>query len=231
LRCPALRFDVGTGGLLWSGAMNGLLNHTITVFLAFFAIMNPVANTTVFLGLTEGETPGIKRRIAFKSLFIAFTIVLVFCLFGRMLFELFGITLPAFRIAGGALVILVGFQMLHGAPSRVHHPREDAAQEGEEAALGVAVSPLAMPILAGPGTLTTAMNFSATGNSMEIVLTIAVFALLCLITYVFFLTGERLVGFIGRGGINVVTRLMGLILAVVGTQMAIVGLHAAGFGT
>ncbi len=211
--------------------MSGLLNHTITVFLAFFAIMNPVANTTVFLGLTDGEEPAIKRQIAFKSLFIAFAIVLVFCLFGRMLFELFGITLPAFRIAGGALVGLVGFQMLHGAPSRVHHPRDDDAAQNEEAALSVAVSPLAMPILAGPGTLATAMNFSATGNSMEIIITIAVFALLCLITYAFFLTGQRLVGFIGKGGINVVTRLMGLILAVIGTQMAIVGLHAAGFGT
>ena len=210
--------------------MSGLLNHTITVFLAFFAIMNPVANTTVFLGLTDGESPAMKRQIAFKSLFIAFAIVLVFCLFGRLLFELFGITLPAFRIAGGALVILVGFQMLHGAPSRVHHPREDAAQ-GNEAALSVAVSPLAMPILAGPGTLTTAMNFSATGNSMEIIITIAVFALLCLITYAFFLTGQRLIGFIGKGGITVVTRLMGLILSVIGTQMVIVGLHAAGFGT
>ena len=210
--------------------MSGLLNHTITVFLAFFAIMNPVANTTVFLGLTDGETPAVKRAIAFKSLFIAFAIVLVFCLFGRMLFELFGITLPAFRIAGGALVILVGFQMLHGAPSRMHHPREDAAGD-EDAALSVAVSPLAMPILAGPGTLTTAMNFSASGNSMHIIITVAVFALLCLITYVFFLTGQRLGGFIGKGGINVVTRLMGLILAVIGTQMAIVGLHAAGFGT
>ena len=210
--------------------MSGLLNHTITVFLAFFAIMNPVANTTVFLGLTDGEAPAMKRQIAFKSLFIAFAIVLVFCLFGRLLFELFGITLPAFRIAGGALVILVGFQMLHGAPSRVHHPREDTAQ-GNEAALSVAVSPLAMPILAGPGTLTTAMNFSATGNSMEIIITIAVFALLCLITYAFFLTGQRLIGFIGKGGINVVTRLMGLILSVIGTQMVIVGLHAAGFGT
>ena len=210
--------------------MSGLLNHTITVFLAFFAIMNPVANTTVFLGLTDGEGPAIKRQIAFKSLFIAFVIVLVFCLFGRLLFELFGITLPAFRIAGGVLVGLVGFQMLHGAPSRVHHPREDADQD-EAAALSVAVSPLAMPILAGPGTLATAMNFSATGNSVEIIITIAVFALLCLITYAFFLTGQRLVGFIGTGGINVVTRLMGLILAVIGTQMAIVGLHAAGFGT
>jgi multiple antibiotic resistance protein len=208
--------------------MSGLVNHTITVFLAFFAIMNPVANTPVFIGLTDGDTAAVKRQVAFKALLIAFVIVLVFCLFGRMLFELFGITLPAFRIAGGALVALVGFQMLHGAPSRVHHPGDDASA-ADDSALGVAVSPLAMPILAGPGTLATAMNFSATGNTTEIIITIAMFAVLCLITYVFFVAGQRLVGLIGKNGINVVTRLMGLILAVIGTQMAIVGLHAAGF--
>ena len=208
--------------------MSGLVNHTITVFLAFFAMMNPVANTPVFIGLTDGDTPAVKRQVAFKALLIAFLIVLVFCLFGRLLFELFGITLPAFRIAGGALVALVGFQMLHGAPSRMHHPDAGDSTPGE-AALSVAVSPLAMPILAGPGTLATAMNFSATGNSTEIVITIVVFAVLCLITYGFFVGGQRLVGLIGRSGINVVTRLMGLILAVIGTQMAIIGLHAAGF--
>jgi multiple antibiotic resistance protein len=208
--------------------MSGLVNHTITVFLAFFAIMNPVANTPVFIGLTDGDPAAVKRQVAFKALLIAFVIVLVFCLFGRMLFELFGITLPAFRIAGGALVALVGFQMLHGAPSRVHHPGDDDSGS-DDSALGVAVSPLAMPILAGPGTLATAMNFSATGNTTEIIITIAMFAVLCLITYVFFVAGQRLVGLIGKNGINVVTRLMGLILAVIGTQMAIVGLHAAGF--
>jgi multiple antibiotic resistance protein len=209
--------------------MSGLVDHTITVFLAFFAIMNPVANTPVFISLTDGDDPAVKRQVAFKSLLFAFLIVLIFCLFGRMLFELFGITLPAFRIAGGALVALVGFQMLHGEPSRVHHPSADDAAGTQEAELSVAVSPLAMPILAGPGTLATAMNFSATGNTTEIIITIVVFAVLCLITYGFFVAGQRLVGFIGKNGINVVTRMMGLILAVIGTQMAIVGLHAAGF--
>jgi len=209
--------------------MSGLVNHTITVFLAFFAIMNPVANTPVFIGLTDGDTPAVKRQVAFKALLIAFLIVLVFCLFGRLLFELFGITLPAFRIAGGVLVALVGFQMLHGTPSRIHHPSAEDAGQAQEAELSVAVSPLAMPILAGPGTLATAMNFSATGNTTEIVITIVVFATLCLITYGFFVGGQRLVGLIGNSGINVVTRLMGLILAVIGTQMAIIGLHAAGF--
>ena len=142
---------------------------------------------------------------------------------------MFGITLPAFRIAGGALVILIGFQMLHGAPSRVHHPSAEAAEQTRETQLSVAVSPLAMPILAGPGTLATAINFSSTSRISDIVITVTDFAALCLITYAFFLTGERLVTFIGKSGVNVVTRMMGLILAVIGTQMVIEGMHGAGF--
>ncbi|VAW37175.1 MarC family integral membrane protein, partial [hydrothermal vent metagenome] len=94
-------------------------------------------------------------------------------------------------------------------------------------ALSVAISPLAMPILAGPGTIATAMNFSAGGGLTGMVVTIISFAVLCLITYVFFVFGEKFVTFIGVGALGVITRMMGLILAVIGTQMVIEGLHGA----
>jgi len=80
---------------------------------------------------------------------------------------------------------------------------------------------LAVPILAGPGTIATAMNYSAAGNWVEIMVTLAAFASLCLITFIFFMFGERIVNVIGESGMRIVTRLMGLILAVVGTQMLI----------
>lgn len=208
-------------------SMSEVMNHTITVLLAFFAIMNPVANTPLFISLTEGDPPEVKRQVAFKSVLIAFLIVLLFSLFGKSIFALFGITMPAFRITGGVLVALVGFQMLHGAPSRVHNPSDEDNADTRQAAISVAISPLAMPILAGPGTLATAINFSSNGNDVEMGITIAAFALLCLVTYLFFLTGQRLIRFLGKGGVNVVTRLMGLILAVIGTQMLIAGIHGA----
>jgi small neutral amino acid transporter SnatA (MarC family) len=87
--------------------------------------------------------------------------------------------------------------MLQGNHSSIHHPNEEEMQKCREAELSVAVSPLAMPILAGPGTLTTAMNFSARGGLIEMVVTIAVFAVLCVITYVLFVFGEKFVTFIG----------------------------------
>jgi multiple antibiotic resistance protein len=84
-----------------------------------------------------------------------------------------------------------------------------------------------MPILAGPGTIATAMNFASTGGVMEFITTVFAFALLCLISYGFFISGERLVGFLGPSGLNVVTRIMGLILSVIGVQMTIDGIAGA----
>ena len=122
---------------------------------------------------------------------------------------------------------LIGYQMLHGQPSRVQQPSAVDQKSSLAAELSVAVTPLAMPILAGPGTIATAMNFASTGRISDMFVTIAAFAVLCAITFVAFLSGERLLAILGRNGINIVTRLMGLILAVIGVQMLITGLAGA----
>ena len=207
--------------------MESTLFHAVTVFMGFFAIMNPIANVPIFISLTSDDDEQTTATIALRSLIIAFLIVTIFSVAGKVIFDLFGITLSAFRIIGGLLVIFIGFHMLQGNQSSVQHPSEDDKQKSQEAALSVAVTPLGMPILAGPGTITTAMNFSAGGGFMEVVVTIAMFALLCVITYVLFVFGEKLVDYIGASALGVITRMMGLILAVVGTQMVIEGLHGA----
>ena len=109
----------------------------------------------------------------------------------------------------------------------MHRPQEDPAEGDPTDERNVAISPLAIPILAGPGTIATAMNYSATGSYVESAITIAAFSVLCVITFVAFLSGDRLIRILGRSGMDVVTRLMGLILAVVGTQMLIQGIHDA----
>ena len=201
--------------------------HASTVFMGFFAIMNPIANVPIFLGLTSDEDAQTTAAVAFKSLMLAFIIVAFFSVAGNVLFKLFGLTLPAFQITGGIIVFLIGFHMLQGGPSTVQHPSTEYKEKSREAALGIAVSPLAMPILAGPGTITTAMNFSAGGGMMNVAITITMFAVLCVITYVLFVFGERFVAYIGSSALGVITRMMGLILAVIGTQMVITGLHGA----
>lgn len=203
--------------------MHDLTTTAVTVFMGFFAMMNPIANTAVFVGMTGQQTAEQRKQTAFKALATAFAIVAAFSFLGKGIFEVFGITLPALRLAGGILVFLVGYHMLQGNSSKMHsHDSEEASQHGD-----IAISPLALPILAGPGTIATAMNYSASGDIFSIVVTIAAFALLCLITFVCFLFGPKLVDKLGESGINIVTRLMGLILTVIGMQMLIQGVHDA----
>lgn len=207
--------------------MDSSIGHVLSVFMGFFAIMNPIANTPVFLGLTANDTPAVRKQVAAKALMMTFAIIVVFSLLGTLIFKLFGITLPAFQIAGGVLVSLIGYQMLHGEQSRVHQPAVDEQKSDLESAMSTAVTPLAIPILGGPGTIATAMNFASAGSAVEMGITIATFGVLCVITYGFFIFGQRLTVILGTSGLNVITRFMGLILAVIGVQMLIEGVTGA----
>jgi multiple antibiotic resistance protein len=137
--------------------------------------MNPIANTPVFLGLTAKDDHVTRRKIAAKALIVSLIIIVVFSAAGKLIFNLFGITLPAFRIMGGILVALVGYHMLQGGEhSSVQHPSEEDKQKTLDDELEVAITPLAMPILAGPGTIATAMNFSA-GGVFDLIVTVGAF--------------------------------------------------------
>lgn len=202
--------------------MNPLFEHALTVFMAFFAIMNPIANTVVFAGLTGHKSKAEKVQVAKKALMLTFFIILGFSVLGKAIFHLFGITLPALRITGGILVFLVGYQMLHGESSKLHSP-----EENDDSNSDVAISPLAVPLLAGPGTIATAMNYSAVGGWLEIVTTVLVFLTLCIITFFCFIFSSKILSRISENGLSIVTRLMGLILAVIGVQMLVTGVNAA----
>ncbi|WP_462159508.1 MarC family protein [Pseudoalteromonas sp. GB56] len=206
--------------------MHDITTLAITVFMGFFAMMNPIANTAVFVGMTANQTPVQRRKTTFKALTTTFFIITAFCLLGKGIFEVFGITLPALRLSGGILVFIVGYHMLQGQSSKLHaHTAEATNDEDEDK--DIAISPLALPILAGPGTIATAMNYSASGGIIHIIVTIVTFAVLCLITCVCFLNGAKLVEKVGADGISITTRLMGLILTIIGTQMFIQGIHDA----
>lgn len=212
--------------------MTELTHHALTAFMAFFAIMNPIANSVIFLSLTANLGLSSTRRVALRALRMAFGIVLVFALFGSMLFELFGITLAALRIAGGILIVLVGFKMLHGEHSQVSHPfamtepKDDADEETRSG--DIAITPLAIPVLAGPGTIATTMSYAPSGHWIQTGITIAMFLLICVITYFAFIFSGQILARIGRDGIAVITRLMGLILAVIGVQMLLMGVQGSG---
>ena len=198
-----------------------LITYSLTVFTGFFAIMNPIANTPIFIGLVQGKSSSVRRDIAKKSTITAFFIVVAFVIIGKYIFDFFGITIPAFKVTGGILIFFVGFKMLQSEKSKMHHI------EGVDQDESIAISPLAIPILAGPGTIVTAMNDVTDGSYIHIAITVVVFAAMILLTYWAFIASEKIVEKLGNNLITVIAKLMGLILAIIGTDMLIQGIKLA----
>jgi multiple antibiotic resistance protein len=192
--------------------MENTTAHFSAVFMGFFAIMNPIANAPIFIGLTDGLDGATRRGVAVRAILLAFAIVAAFTILGRTFFAVFGITLPAFRIAGGILVALVGYQLLHGKDSSVHTPTDEDNVRSRDAALGIAI---------------TAMSFAAETTTPEMIRVLSAFALVCVLTLATFLGSGPIVRILGQNAIKVVSRLMGLILAVIGVQMLIIGIQGA----
>ncbi|AEH46057.1 multiple antibiotic resistance (MarC)-related protein [Thermodesulfatator indicus DSM 15286] len=193
---------------------------------AFLAIMNPIGNVPIFVSLVEEFNEKVRMKVAQKATFWAFVIGSLFIWAGNFIFHFFGITLPAFRIAGGILVFLIAYNLLRGKTSRQHHPGEEEHEEADPDS--IAITPLATPILTGPGTIATAMSFAAQrANIYELIIIEAVFGFVCLLTYFCFVYGETISSKLGKTKIGVITRLMGLILAVIAVQMGIEGIKEA----
>jgi multiple antibiotic resistance protein len=198
----------------------GLFNFALGVFIGFFAIMNPIANTPIFLSLTDGRTQQEKKKIALSAALTAFFIVAAFVFGGKYIFELFGITIPAFKLTGGILIFYVGFEMLQSKKSTINRQNEELDE-------GIAISPLAIPILAGPGTIVTAMNFVTNANYIHVSIVLIVFAAMVFLTYLAFAGSDYIVKWIGNNLITVIGKLMGLILAIMGVGMLIEGIKLA----
>ncbi|MGJ8744811.1 MarC family protein [Polaribacter sp.] len=198
--------------------MDNLITFSITVFTGFFAITNPISNMTVFVSLTQGLDKKTKRDINKRANIIAFIIVTVFVLLGKYIFELFNISIPAFKITGGILIFYIGFEMLQSKQSNVKNIKNVDVDEN------IAVSPLAIPILAGPGTIVTAMNFVANVQTIHIILVIAIFGFMSLLAYYTFILSDFIVKVVGNNVISVIGKIMGLIIAIIGTGMVITGI-------
>ncbi len=208
-----------------STSMNDLLSQTLVMIGGYFAIMNPFANTAIFTALTADMDDREIKKTALSAVITALCIILGFMLLGRIIFDFFGITLPALRIAGGIMVFFIGFGMMHGRTSEAHAPLGggSAGEQGQN----IGVSPLGIPILAGPGTIAVSMSYSATGNELQIVVNALVFIVMCMITYILFRLGEKVEQKLGRNGLRVITQIMGLLLSVIGIQILIDGVFGA----
>ena len=191
-------------------------------FMAFFAIMNPISNLPAYMALVADDSQKISRKIAFRSLLIAFVIVTVFIFSGDFIFKVFGITIVSFRIAGGILVAVIGYHMINGNHSPSYKGMEQQTVNSDP--MSIAISPLAMPLFAGPGTITTALNL-ANGGLQNQLITVVAFALLCVITYLLLRSAKQIAGFLGENLMKIITKMMGLLLFSIGIQMIIVSVQ------
>lgn len=191
-------------------------------FMAFFAIMNPISNLPAYMALVADDSQKISRKIAFRSLLIAFVIVTVFIFSGDFIFKVFGITIVSFRIAGGILVAVIGYHMINGNHSPSYKGMEQQAVNSDP--MAIAISPLAMPLFAGPGTITTALSL-ANGGLQNQLITIVAFAFLCVITYLLLRSAKQIAEFLGENLMKIITKLMGLLLFSIGIQMIIVSVQ------
>ncbi|MCK5782623.1 MAG: MarC family protein [Flavobacteriales bacterium] len=203
--------------------MDQTLIYLIASFSGLFAIMNPIAMTPFFITLTKDADDNTKKAVAFKATLIAFIIVSVFVISGSYLFKFFGITIPSFKIFGGFIISIVAVDMIQSKKPSTKNTKI-ALKDFD---IGQAISPLATPILAGPGTIVTAMNYVHPDNPITIITTITSFAIVILMTYAAFRSSEFLTDKLGSNVIQVISKIMGLIIGVIGVDMIISGIKLA----
>jgi multiple antibiotic resistance protein len=205
--------------------MDNLLQFALVTFASVLFIVDPIAVVPTYLVITQGQTTEQRQATARRASIAATVILIVFAAAGKGIFGLFGITMPAFRIAGGLILWLVAMDMLRGNRST----QEGAAEITEgQAKDDVALTPLAMPMLAGPGAISTIMVLSgqARGTSQTFVVYASIVVTLFL-SWITLHLAERLVKRIGQTGIRVMTRIMGLLLAAIAVQFVITGIREA----
>jgi multiple antibiotic resistance protein len=199
-----------------------MMQAAVITFTSLLFIVDPLAAVPAYLVITQDESAAQRRSTALRACIGMAVILLVFTAAGTYIFRLFGITLPAFRIAGGLILWLVALDMLHAQRS-TQEGREELA-EGQ-AKDEVALTPLAIPILAGPGAISTAMVLASQSKTLlELAAVYGSILLTAVVSYVTLRLGARLIAVLGRTGIRVLTRIMGLVLAAIATQFILTGI-------
>ena len=205
-----------------------MLALVIHASVAFLVIVDPVGTAPLFVSLTEGRTEAERRRTARTGVLVAAAVLFVFALVGKELLAALGVSLAAFRIAGGALLFLVAIDMVFARQSGLRSTTWSEDAEAHQRA-DVSVFPLAIPLIAGPGAIASVMLLmgEAAGSRLAQAAVLAVLALVLLITYLCLHAAVHLVRLLGITGTNVVGRVLGIVLAALAAQFIIDGVRAA----
>lgn len=203
-----------------------LFDFFSSAFVTLLVTVDPPGLAPIFLALTQGAGAAARRRIAVRAVVIAFCIMTGFALVGDWLLRQLGITLPAFRIAGGLLLFWIAFEMIFQI--RTERKSTTAEQAMQEHFNDLAAFPLAMPLMAGPGAIAATLLIAgrADGDPVRFGILIATLALVMAACLASFLFAERIDRLLGRTGNLVLTRLLGVILAALAVQFVIDGVKA-----
>ncbi len=183
------------------------LSYFLNTCVAIFVIVDPFALVPVYLTLSERFTKSERKTIRIKASLVGLGLLLIFTLTGTGIFKIFGITMPAFRIAGGILLLIFGIRQLNAKRERVTEREQAEGMEKDD----IAIFPLAMPMIAGPGAISTVILYSTKAD------TNTRFALLCtaiivvaILNHLILYLAPALYKFLGKTGLNLITRIMGL---------------------
>ncbi len=199
----------------------------ITAFTTLFVVIDPFGTTPIFVALTQDMDAKTRRKTAFRSCLTAVFILIAFAAFGEALLGFVGISMAAFRVAGGALLFLTALDMLFDRRTK---RREDRVEEEEHP--DPSVFPLAIPLIAGPGSIATIILLAGQHPGvLGIVEACIVMLAVMSVVLIFFLAGGLVGRILGKTGLNVLTRLLGMLLAALSVQFILDGLKAFGFAS
>ena len=201
--------------------MEDLLPFALLCFTSFFTLTNPLGTMPVFLTMTNGMNDHERKAIVRRATIVSFITLMVFTFSGQFLFKFFGISSNGFRIAGGFIIFKIGFDMLQARYSNAKLKEEEVKTYADD----ISITPLAIPMLCGPGAIANAIMLMDDASTLSLKGTlIGIIALAYFITFLILQASTRLVRILGETGNNVMMRLMGLILMVIAVECFVSGL-------
>jgi multiple antibiotic resistance protein len=202
-----------------------MLEFALSAFVTLLLVVDPVGLVPAFLAATAGISEKDRRAIVWRAPLIAASILVVIALIGNWLLRQLGIGIPAFQIAGGLLLFGVSYRMIFG--DRPHREAREADKALSEHASDIAVFPLAIPMMAGPGAIATTLLLSGdAGNAGRLAINIAIILLVCLLCMICFAASTLIARTLGRTGNAVLSRLLGILLAAYSVQFVLNGIAA-----
>lgn len=201
--------------------MNELISFGLLVFTSFFTLLNPLGTMPVFMTMTADLSDADRTKTARKASMVAFLTILIFAFSGQLLFNFFGISVNSLRVVGGVIFFIMGMDMLQARLGRVKIKESEVKTYVND----ISVTPLAIPMMCGPGAITNAIVLMEDANSFakKIVLVLGVFIVI-VISYIVLYSSSKIIKMMGETGINVMLRLMGLIMMVIAVEFFFSGL-------